>query len=200
MKLILLVIIAVTIGFFYGYYRLQNQQKTIGGPISKPKIFWLGYAVFNYFIFSVWQYAQLSAEHPFKNVLIVLLSLFYGRFIVQAILMFWVKRWQPPMGMAYNILCIGILGTFLWKLWLNQVITHSEATLTIYILGILLTLLTDTYYAYSFYQLVGRRTMGADAIWYASDREPRFKRINKITSTLNVFFYGLTTYIIATYI
>ena len=47
-----------------------------------------------------------------------------------------------------------------------------------------------------FFQIVGKRTMGADAIWYASDEDPQFRRINRITARLNVFFYALTFIII----
>ncbi|MEY4936177.1 MAG: hypothetical protein RIS64_2536, partial [Bacteroidota bacterium] len=168
----------------------------------KPKILWLGYAIFNYFIFSIWQYVQLPISHVFRPLFMVLLGFFYGRFVVQAILMFWLKKWQPPMGMAYNLLCISVLSLFIMKIFKTnsiEIIVDHSVKLLFYIIGILLTLVTDTYYAYSFFKIVGRETMGAQAIWYASDEDPQFRRINRITKYLNCFFYTLTFYIIILY-
>ncbi len=202
MILLLYLLIALSIFAFYGYYRQQNHKKTIGGPISKPKILWLGYAIFNYFIFSIWQYVQLPQGHVLRPIFMVLLGLFYGRFVVQAILMFGFKKWQPPMGMAYNLLCISILSMILvnfFKTNSMEIIVNNYMKLLIYIIGILLTLVTDTYYAYSFFKIVGRETMGAQAIWYASDEDPQFKRINRITKYLNFFFYTITICIIILY-
>jgi hypothetical protein len=202
MIILLYVLIGLSVVAFYVYYQQQNHKKTIGGPISKPKILWLGYAIFNYFIFSIWQYVQLPMEHAFRPIFMVLLGLFYGRFVVQAILMFWLKKWQPPMGMAYNLLCISILSVLLMKFFKTnsiEMIADNYIKLLLYIIGILLTLAMDTYYAYSFFKIVGRETMGAQAIWYASDEDPQFIRINRITKYLNFFFYVFTLCIIILY-
>ena len=192
-KLLFLLILGTALGF-YQYYKTQNSQNTIGGAISKAKILWLGYAVFNYFVFSIWLYFQTPMSSAFHGLLGGLIALFYCRFIFQGILMFGLKKWQPPMGMGYNVLCISILTIFLIKMPLNAF--YTEGVLLLYFIGIILTLVTDTYYAKTFFQIVGKRTMGADAIWYASDEDPQFRRINRITARLNVFFYALTFIII----
>ncbi len=112
------------------------------------------------------------------------------------------------MGMAYNILCVSVLGVFLIDLFnkntINLVNTVEERNpdsigeggYFLYFMGLILTLMTDTYYAKTFFQIVGKRTMGADAIWYASDEDQKFRRINRITARLNIFFYVLTTLVI----
>jgi hypothetical protein len=195
---ILFALILLTALFFYQYYKTQNSQNTIGGAISKAKILWLGYAVFNYFVFSVWLYFHTPVDHTFRGILMAAMILFYCRFIVQGILMFILKKWQPPMGMAYNILCISVLGVFLIDLCNKNTIniSRAEGTYFLYFIGLILTLMTDTYYAKTFFQIVGKRTMGADAIWYASDEDQKFRRINRITARLNTFFYALTTLVI----
>jgi hypothetical protein len=203
MIIFLYVLILGTIAVFYAYYRQQNHQKTIGGPISQAKILWLGYAIFNYFIFSIWQWVLLPSGHIFRPILEILLGLFYGRLVVQAILMFGLKKWQPPMGMAYNLLCISILSYFLinvFKTHSSDFIWNNHVALLLYTIGILWTLLTDTYYAYSFFKLVGAKTMGTQAIWYASDEDPQFRKINTITKYLNIAFYSLTFYVIILYL
>lgn len=200
MKLLFLLALS-TIILFYQYYKNQNKTHKIGGAISKAKVFWLGYAVFNYFIFSVWLYFQTPIDHVFHSLLTTALVLFYCRFVVQAVLMFILKRWQPPMGMAYNILCISALGIALIKIMYNHKgnFEHTEGGYLLYFIGLILTLTTDTYYARAFFKIIGKRTMGADAIWYASDEDPQFQRINRITARLNVFFYVLTFVVIWLY-
>lgn len=106
------------------------------------------------------------------------------------------------MGMAYNLLCISVLSLFIMKIFKTnsiEIMVDNDVKLLFYIIGILLTLATDTYYAYSFFKIVGRETMGTQAIWYASDEDPQFKRINRITKYLNYFFYTITLYIIFLY-
>jgi hypothetical protein len=193
--IILFILISLNFLFFYSYYKRQNSQNTIGGAISKAKILWLAYAVFNYFIFSLWLYFQIPHDHAFQGILTAAIILFYCRFVVQAILMFIIKKWQPPMGMAYNILCISVLSVFLVKI-LSKNGNYTEGVYLLYFVGIILTLITDTYYAKTFFQIVGKRTMGAEAIWYASDEDDKFRRINHITARFNVFFYALTTLVI----
>ena len=107
------------------------------------------------------------------------------------------------MGMAYNVFCVFVLNIVLGQTLVSPIFDKSpflwksdDGVILLYIIGIMLTALTDTYYAYSFFKIVGTKTIGTEAIWYASETDPVFKRINLITARLNWFFYGLTGFIL----
>lgn len=173
------------------YHGWQNSRAAMGGAISEAKALWLFYALFHYFVFSVWAYFHWAADNRLHGLLALFVGVMYGRLLLQGLLMFVFKAWVPPMGMAYNLFTVlAMAGYLLWPptLWgmgtlgRHEVLTVSFAVLAV---GILLT---DTAYAYGFYQLVGRQTTGKRAIWYAAREDPAFDQLNAWTYRLNVLF------------
>ena len=107
------------------------------------------------------------------------------------LLMFVTKNWSPPIGITYNLIAVLALSYFLFKLIITDNWTLNIYIIIIYICILILILLTDTYYARTFYELVGQETKGEKAIWFASDDE-KFARINRITHRNNVIFILLS--------
>ena len=119
------------------------------------------------------------------------ITLIYFRFVVQSVLMFWLKKWTPPMGITYNLLIFFTLSCGLFSsLKTVELTTLHPDEWALMSLSVLLgmMLLVDSYYAWSFYKLVGHQTKGHEAIWYASEEDPKFRRINRETKWLNVLF------------
>lgn len=187
----LLLSILLTITLAAWYYRRQNASATLGGAISKAKAVWLFYALFHYFFLTVWCYFNFEESNRFHAVLPVFIILVYFRLVAQSVLMFWLKRWTPPIGISYNLMTFAILcGCVFSKLGKHELtILHPDEGLLLGFYGLLgMMLLVDSYYAWSFYKLVGSLTKGSEAIWYASEEDAKFRRINRVTKWLNVFF------------
>jgi hypothetical protein len=173
----------------YLYYRGQNNKQQIGGPISKPKMFWLGFASYQYFILSLIILFGFEGTGFWHFIIKGICVLLYLRAVIQSLLMFVFHRWIPPMGITYNILCILFLVTFYLFNYQELKITNEAdniiATFLVLISGILFV---DSIYAYRFYKIVGAATKGKEAIWYASEEDPAFKKIIQLTRTLNYPF------------
>ncbi len=180
-------------GFFsIWYYKKQNTQEGLGGPISKAKMLWLSYATFNYFFLSVFFLFLKSSNEPLFKTLLLFIVLIYFRALLQIILMYFIKKWSPIIGISYNIFCFLMI---ILSLFFNESsiipATVKELPLFIFIFVVSSCLLTDSFYAYSFYKIIGKGTYGDRAIWYASEKDPRFNKINSQTSFMNIGFYLL---------
>jgi hypothetical protein len=175
----------------YAYYTHQNQKNVIGGKISKAKTFWLGYAMFHYFILPWWILIYVSEDEISSIILYSILGIFYFRMLFQMLLMFVTRNWSPPLGMAYNIIASLIITSLLIYFTGSKDLPIYYCIIIAYISIIILILLTDTFYAKRFYDLVGLETKGEKAIWFASDDE-KFAHINRITQRNNVIFILLS--------
>lgn len=179
----------------YSYYIHQNNKEVIGGKISKAKTFWLGYAMFHYFILPLWILAYISQDHDAAYFLYIILGIFYFRMLLQTVLMFVTRTWSPVIGISYNAVASIALIVISVILIQSENWTLNNYILLFYILNLILILLTDTYYARRFHQLVGNETKGKTAIWFASEEE-KFKQINLITQRNNVIFILLSLFLL----
>lgn len=188
-KLLLVISLCLLIFMSYRYYLSQNKKPQIGGPIAKPKIYWLGFTFYNYFALSVLLWWGLELSNEWKHLLLIFIGFIYFRALVQSMFMFVFHIWTPPMGIFYNLLCFGIIGTYAFLhaetmfIWVN----HNTIA-ALYFALIMCLLITDTVYAYLFYQIVGTKTKGKAAIWYASEHDPVFRKVVQLTRNLNMMY------------
>ena len=171
------------------FYHRQNTKGTLGGPISRPKTFWLFWAMFYYFFLSAWIFFILPACH-----LTYLLKLFIMtmvlRAIIQPIMLYVTKSWTPFYGISFNLIVgLGVSLCLVHYFYTGMGRSASDWVFITYLTGVALALFTDSYYAYVFHRIVGEGTKGNHAVWYASPHNPGFNRINKITTYLNFIFF-----------
>ncbi len=187
MALICMVIIGTV------FYRRQNKNPTLGGKIAGPKMLWLGYAVYVYYVLPPILLFGPNLAQPFRNILGSFWGFMLLRGLVELWLMYRVKRWSPKFGIAHNIASIGLIiaasihfrheidtlpaNTLLWDLYLPALIVFCLAL--------------DTYYAFRFHQLVGKGTTGDKSIWFASSSDKRFEGVLKLTQRMNVILLAL---------
>lgn len=181
-----LVIIMVLITL--GYYRHQNSRTSIGGKISTPKAFWLGFALFSYFVFPVYLYF-LFFNNDVRFIVVIIIAVFYFRMLVQGLLMFVFHSWIPYYGIAYNIFSFVVVSLSLVVLYTRFDLSDTPVImlLSVFICKLLLILITDTFYAIKFQRIVGDNTTGRLAIWYAAE-DQKFLEINRITKFNNRLF------------
>jgi len=190
-KWIMMATLALPIAGGFTFYAIQNKASRLGGGISKPKAVWLFLALYLYFILPVICYAAFDSilSPGIKNGLALLTGLLYLRAFMQPVLMYRLKIWTPIMGIAYNLLCSFFLIYRFFKIDFQPLAENAYDVQIVFLLAISLgALLTDSFYAWSFYKIVGNDTQGDKAIWYASDDNPAFDQINRITFWMNILF------------
>lgn len=195
MKWILFVLlICVTVSGII-FYKRQNNGFKIGGPISKPKAYWLFFVLFQYYCFSIWL-LLFYGESFFRNPLIITIVLLLIRAFLQPIIMYLTKNWRPIFGMTFNILTAVTITIFTIFYFLNADFELQEVDKiqNAFLCMIVFILITDTYYAYSFNKLVKGETVGPKAIWFASSENKKFDKINRITFWLNIIFSAIFLY------
>ncbi|MGV3621204.1 MAG: hypothetical protein ACO1OB_10325 [Archangium sp.] len=163
----------------------QNSGAFKGGRISNPKLLWLFFCIW----FWLFECAALAFEPSLPSSFRIIFGVhalsFWLRGGVEMYLLHVTKTWRPPMGIAHDVFCIltvlglaSFLGTpseSAWGWWAPALVVMLLFSLTV-----------ETAYAALFFRAVEGKTTGEDPIWFASEEEARFKRINRITFACNV--------------
>ena len=150
------------------FQRRQNRAAATGGRISRAKLIWLFFAVYAWFIVP----PLLIAGGVKNTALLAFTSWMWIRGAAELYLLYVVKRWKPPIGIAHDLSCIAILAC---------------GPRTTYDTFLIATLVAEIVYAFLFYKAVEGRTTGATGVWFADD-DPRFLLINRLTATGNIIF------------
>jgi len=176
-------------------YRKQNQPNRMGGPISMAKGFWLSYTIYTWFLFVPFLLIFMNPPDFYRSALTLLAISMWVRGVVELYMLFVSKNWVPPIGMSHDVLTIA--GMIAWPILKNGLPTEFDSSWTVLYLSLLLSLVVETYYAYAFFSLMRGKTKGEEGVWYASDEDPIFKRINNITTTFNFILYAVLIYFIS---
>ena len=157
----------------------------MGGAISFPKAYWLGFALFVYYLVVPVLTFDSNSPKVIRGIFLAICAVFVLRAIFQGILMYRFKSWTTWHGITLNGLALLVLLTPL--LWVRLVKPETLQFGMGYfgIVGLVsLCLIFDSYYAFQFNLLVEGQTTGKSGIWFASKEDPKFARINRLT------FYG----------
>ncbi len=104
------------------------------------------------------------------------------------IMMFVTKNWTPPIGITHNISCFLLL--VFAPFFIQGEKLGLTSPYTIYHLSLILSIMMETYYAFAFWKIVGEKTKGDEAVWYANKEDPAFKRVVLVTAIANWPIYG----------
>lgn len=163
----------------------QNRAHAMGGKISNPKLLWLFFAIW----FWLFECAVLAFEPSlplgYRIILGVHALSMWLRGAVEMVMLYVTRNWRPPIGITHDVLCIlTVLGLGLalplpldsaWGLFAPALVFM-----------LLFSLFVEVLYAALFFQAVEGKTVGDKGIWFASEDEARFRRINRITTGFNV--------------
>jgi len=166
----------------------QNVKGGLGGRISRPKIAWLFYSVFVYFVVCP-ALAFDSAVLPGFRWTVGLFGLsMWLRGLGELFMLYVTKNWRPPLGIAHDVLCLVLIGGTLavFGAELAAQLRPGFPLWTAGFVGLLLvSLVLEIVYAGLFFQAVRGRTTGDEGTWFA-DEEAHFVRINRLTAAFNV--------------
>lgn len=169
------------------FYRRQNRTPgRMGGAISRAKAVWLGYAVYLWFFLCPLLALDPALALPLRLLLGVFAAFMWLRGVLELVLLFWLKRWTPPMGIGHDLACLALLvcggGS------LAPALAELSRPLDLWTLALLaavvVSLVCEAVFAYLFWCLVRPATRGHDGIWFASESDPRFRAINRWTAAL----------------
>ncbi|NRD50320.1 hypothetical protein D7Y27_36120 [Corallococcus sp. AB004] len=174
------------------FRRRQNAQGGRGGRISGPKMAWLLYAVFLWFL--VCPLVALDASVPMEArvVLGAFAVSMWLRGAAELYMLYVSRNWRPPYGVGHDLGCIALVGAglvYTGEKWAGVLDGRDVWSLALVGL-VLVSLLVEVAYAALFHQAVEGRTTGEDGVWFADAEQARFRRINRLTLALNVPLYG----------
>jgi hypothetical protein len=191
---VLLSLTALMVIFAVYLHIRQNSGEKLGGDITAAKSFWLFYCMYTWLFFIPYALFTTVLEEPFKTTWTVFTVWFWIRSFAEALMLFKTKNWTPPIGVIHDLSCLVILIGMPFYFEIDSSIIFSPPG--IFHLSLILSLILETYYAYSFFKLVGGKTKGEKGIWYANKHDPIFKRIVLITCLFNYPVYFSLGYFI----
>ena len=191
-RVLLAVLALACAGAALFFRRAQNAKGALGGRISGPKVAWLFYAVFLWFLVCPLVALDTAVPVEARVVLGAFAALMWLRGAAELFMLYVTKNWRPPYGVAHDVACIAlVLGGLVWgrARWQGPLDTVDAWALALVGL-VLVSLFVEVAYAALFFHAVEGRTTGDEGIWFADQEQARFRRINRLTLALNVPLYA----------
>jgi len=185
------------VAYLVRFYRRQQRSGELGGRMAPAKAFWLGFAVFSWFVLPAVLALDAAVPLPFRWVLGVFAVSMWLRGVAEMVMLYAFKNWRPPYGIGHDLLSIGILavGTaWQWASVQTLLVAPRQAGMSVWLVALLgvltLSLALEVAYAYAFFAVVRGKTVGDDGIWFASNDDPLFRRIVWTTACFNWPLYA----------
>jgi hypothetical protein len=190
-RALILAAIALTLAMGGALYVRQNVTGGTGGVISAPKLAWLGYAVFAWFLLCPILATERAVSRPLRRALSGFSMLMWIRGLIELPMLFVWRNWRPPIGIFHDLACAVVLAVGLalrpgasapkdpFNRWTRRFVAVQIASLIV-----------EALYAGLFERAVSGATTGPRGLWFAAPGDPRFETINRLTSALDVAFYG----------
>ena len=184
------------------FARRQNRNPKLGGAISKAKQLWLAYAIYVWFCLSPILAFEPAIDPSLRRILATFAAWMWIRGIAEMVMMYWTKTWRPPYGIAHDLSSIALIaGLMTADLSAIAALPSQLDRWTIaFLLALIASLSFETYYAYAFFAAVEGKTTGEEGVWFASEDDPRFVRINRVTRVGNTILCAfLAAYLVAAF-
>ncbi len=181
------------------FWRRQNVNKAQGGRISPPKLAWLLYAVFVWFLLCPLVASEAGLHPHLRWVLGGFAAFMWARGGAELYMLYVTRNWRPPYGITHDALSLALVLGGLGGYALRRDAPPTSLDLwALCLLGLVtVTLVIEILYAALFFHAVEGRTTGEDGIWFADEEQARFQRINRITFACNVPLYASLTGLLA---
>ena len=176
--------VIVVIGFAVAFGRYQNHGRRLGGPISRPKLLWLALASYGWFVVAPILGWDGTVDPDVRFYLQGFTALVVLRAVVELAMLYIAKRWIPALGIGLNAACAAWIGVALAILPRGPDL--GTAWTWAFLLWLAATCVLETYYALAYQRVVRGRTDGEAGNWFATDGDPKFGRLNRITAAANV--------------
>lgn len=188
-RVALLALLALCVAVGVRLHHAQNIRKARGGPISGPKLAWLLYAVFLWFLVSPVAALDSGIQLPLRGVLGAFAAFMWLRGLVELYMLYVSHNWRPPYGIAHDVACIALVLGGLVASPPERPLSPVDMWAMALVALVLVSLGVEVLYAALFFRAVEGRTTGEQGVWFADEEDPRYRRINRVTLALNVPLY-----------
>lgn len=191
-RVLILALLAFCALLGFLFWRKQNVQRSRGGRISPPKLAWLFYAIFLWFLLCPLVALDAAVEPHLRGVLGGFGAFMWARGLAELYMLYVSHNWKPPYGIGHDVLCIAfLLGGLSWyQLHREGPLSRLDMWALSLLALVLVSLIVEVLYATLFFQAVEGHTTGEDGIWFADEEQARFRRINRITLACNIPLYA----------
>ncbi len=175
------------------FYRRQNGKSVKGGAISPPKMAWLFFTVYLWFLVCPLAAMDPSVPSGARWVLGAFALSMWIRGLAELHMLYVTHSWRPPYGVAHDVFCIALVVAgllFVPGAWAGFTTPRTSWVSALWLL-VLFSLCVETVYATLFFRAVKGKTIGEDGVWFAAENEARFRRINRLTFALNIPQYAV---------
>lgn len=173
-----------TVGLAVRFYRRQNRAGTTGGRISVPKIAWLFYAIFVWFMLCPILALDPQVPLQVRWILGVFALSMWARGLIELYMLYVSHSWRPPYGIAHDVACILLIAGMAARSGGGMGGTWPALAAWLFVGVVVTSLIVEIAYAALFFRIVRGGTLGKEGVWFA-DEDPRFHRINRITAAGN---------------
>lgn len=187
------------------FARKQNRggrdDRRLGGRISGPKVAWLFFTVFTWFVVSPVLAADPNVGRGLRLTLGAFAAWMWIRGGIEMYVLYVSRNWRPPIGIAHDLSCVAlIVGVLASQGPLPAAASPLDRWVLTFVVMVLVSLLVEMLYAALFFRACRGNTTGQHGVWFADDCDPAFRRINRLTFALNVPLYlFLAGFLLATY-
>jgi len=171
---------AAILALGWKFHKTQNRNANVGGAISPPKSVWLAYTVLTWFLMPIVFAAFFPLSKPFQWVISLHLISWWGRGVIELIIIYKWFNWKPIYGMSHDIFQITILSAGSAYLLTLPKLTSAEKIVLVYFLGMICTTFAELGFAYVFNRIRGA---GQNKVYFAS-QEPQWRRVNQVTTVI----------------
>ena len=187
-RILIVVAIALVAGLGVAVHHAQNATGAMGGRISTPKLVWLIYTLFVWGLLCPILAADRSVAPRFRIVIGSFAALMWLRGIAEIFMLYVFRNWRPPIGMAHDLACAGLLAFGLaWSRPAWRPVTRTiDGWLLAFTSMVLASVLVECLYAGLFERAVRGATTGRSGLWFAAPGDPRFTLINRLTAGIDV--------------
>ncbi len=190
------IIVLGNLFFSIRFRHLQNRNtasgKWVGGEISWPKAFWLGYTLANWFLLP-WIFVfnpELSA--PLRWVILGHLASWWIRGILELFMIYRWYNWTPIYGISHDLIHnFALIGGISWAMTQDPTALANPESLGfwawLYLFVTTFALMGEILFAALFFTTRGKGE-GAEKIYFASD-SPEYRLINGFTRAVCTVVY-----------
>lgn len=182
--------------------RRQNARRGLGGAISGPKQAWLAYTIFVWFFVCPIVALDRGVHPALRLLLAAFAALMWARGVAELLMLYRWRNWRPPYGIGHDALCLVVL--LAGGASAAAAIGPHPGALDQRVLAlcalVAASLVVEIVYAALFFHAVAGATTGEAGVWFAAEDEPRFLRINRLTTMFNLALYaGLAGFLWSTW-
>lgn len=190
-----LVIGLATLTFGLRFRIAQNRNtasgKWVGGEISWPKSFWLGYTILNWFFMPFVFALNPDVSDPIRIVLCIHLASWWIRGSLELFMIYRWFNWSPVYGISHDVFHnFMLIGGLIWSASFvgpSLLDTHGiDFWAVLYLFITTFAVIAETIFASLFLSTRGK---DAGKIYFASD-SPEYRLINRFTLFVCIVVYS----------